>query len=238
MLKKFLLFLILFNIYTHSIVASMTDTPVAPIEDSYEDPTNVDENYIKNLYEELNLGTKLDFSIFKRGFEGYLATPDRKKGNFIIIDYTKPSNEKRFFVVDLKTKTLKYETLVSHGKNSGLIVPVNFSNTRNSFQTSLGFYKTGETYSGSYGYSLKLVGLEEGFNSNALERKIVIHGSNEITQKYIDQTGFLGRSDGCPALPNSIAKEVIDFIKEGSVIYVIGNDSKYIQNSKYGINQY
>ena len=237
MLKKILLFLILLNIFTHNIVvASGTDTQTAVIEDSYEDPINVDENYIKNLYEELSLSTKLEFSIFKRGFEGYLATPDRKKGHFTIIDYTKPSNENRFFVVDLRTRTLKYESLVSHGKNSGLIVPVNFSNTRNSFQTSLGFYKTGETYSGSFGYSLKMFGLEEGFNSNALERKIVIHGSNEITQKYIDQNGFLGRSDGCPALPNSIAREVIDFIKDGSVIYVFGNDSKYLQNSSYGVN--
>lgn len=236
MLKKFLLFLILLNIFTYNVVASGTDTQTAVIEDSYEDPTNANEDYIKNLYDELSLGTKLEFSVFKRGFEGYLATPDRKKGHFIIIDYTKPSNENRFFVVDLRTKTLKYESLVSHGKNSGLIVPVNFSNTRNSFQTSLGFYKTGETYSGSFGYSLKMFGLEEGFNSNALERKIVIHGSNEITQKYIDQNGFLGRSDGCPALPNSIAREVIDFIKDGSVIYVFGNDSKYIQNSNYGVN--
>lgn len=261
MLKKFLLFLTLLNIFTFTSLATSETTQQQPAneavqeappvvtqeatektteetapevaDNSYQDPININDDYIQSLYNELGLTAKLEFSIFKRGYKGYLATPDRKKGHFTIIDYTKPSNEKRFFVIDLKNKKLKYESLVAHGKNSGLIVPVNFSNTRNSFQTSLGFYKTAESYSGSYGYSLKLVGLEEGFNSNAYERKIVIHGSREITPQFIQQTGFLGRSDGCPSLPPSIAKEVIDFIKDGSVIYVIGNDSKYMEDSTY-----
>ena len=247
MLKKFLLLFILLGFSTLKLSAATENLQYSSNyaaqgavadennveEDSYEDPINVTDSYIRSLYTQLGLSSKLEFSIFERGYRGYLATPDRKKGQFTIIDYTKASDENRFFVIDLKNMVLKFESLVAHGKNSGLTLPINFSNTRNSFQTSLGFYKTGESYDGSYGYSLRLVGLEEGFNSNAYERRIVIHGSNDVTTEFIQQTGFLGRSDGCPVLPPSIVRAVIDFIKDGSVIYVIGNDSRYLGDSTY-----
>jgi hypothetical protein len=199
----------------------------------YEEPAVLTEDYVTNLYKELSLSGKISYNIFKRAFYGYHKTAEKKLGVLAIIDYTKPSNVPRFFVLNFIEKKIQYETHVSHGKNSGLLIPVIFSNNRNSFQTSLGFYKTMDTYNGDFGYSLRLIGLENGFNSNVLERKIVIHGADYVDQSFIASHGFLGRTNGCPALPYSISTEIINYLKNGSVMYVIGNDNKYEQRSKY-----
>jgi hypothetical protein len=148
-----------------------------------------------------------------------------------IIDFSKPSTEKRLFVVDLKKQELIYNTYVAHGKNSGSNEAVQFSNKCGSLQTSLGIYTTAETYSGKHGYSLRLDGLETGFNDNARKRAIVIHGAEYVSTDFIADHGRLGRSFGCPALPQELSSDIIDLIKEGTCLYIYANNEIYLKNS-------
>lgn len=191
------------------------------------------EEDIKEIYKNLGMENKLEYSTFFKAIQGYNKIEDKKPGYITIIDFSKPSNEERFFVIDLENKKVDYATYVSHGKNTGLGTAVKFSNNINSYQSSLGFYVTKNTYEGSNGYSLRLLGLEPGINSNAMDRHIVVHGANYATKEFMDKYGFLGRSLGCPAIPEEISKEVIDYIKGGTVLYINGNDENYFANSKY-----
>ncbi|STO30903.1 Uncharacterised protein [Fusobacterium necrogenes] len=191
------------------------------------------EKSIKCIYKSLAIDEKLDYSTFLKAIQGYNKIKDKKPEYITIIDFSKPSSEERFFVIDLKNKKVDYSTYVSHGKNTGLDRAVKFSNNINSYQSSLGFYITKNTYDGSNGYSLRLVGLEPGINSNAMLRHIVIHGADYATKEFMEKYGFLGRSLGCPAIPENISKEIIDHIKGGTVLYINGNDEKYLVKSKY-----
>lgn len=174
---------------------------------------------VKHAYEKANLKGVIDFQVFKEGYNAYYKTKGRKKQILTIIDYSKPSTEKRFFVINLKTNQLVYRTYVSHGVNSGGRTASRFSNTVNSRQTSLGTFLTDTTYYGGNGYSLKLDGLTRGVNDNARRRYIVIHGADYATESFIKRHGYLGRSWGCPALPTGLSRQIIDTIKGGSVIY-------------------
>ena len=137
-----------------------------------------------------------------------------------IIDYTKPSYMERMFVVDLKEKRVK-KYLVAHGKCSGLIYAVDFSNEVDSLKSSRGFFLTGEKYEGKNGPSLRLTGLEPGINDNAMERGIVVHGADYVGYGSILRNGGrLGLSWGCPVLPKRVTEEVIDQIKDGSILYI------------------
>ncbi|MGL6067074.1 MAG: murein L,D-transpeptidase catalytic domain family protein, partial [Cetobacterium sp.] len=130
-----------------------------------------------SLYKKLDLKDKMNYSVFKNAIKGASKIKGKKLEFLTIIDFTKPSTERRFSVINLKKKELLYYTYVSHGKNSGKISATKFSNTPNSFQSSLGFFTTDtKPYVGNYGYSLRLNGLENRFNSNAYDRAIVIHG--------------------------------------------------------------
>jgi hypothetical protein len=153
-------------------------------------------------------------------------------GIISIIDFSLPSNNKRMFVLDLKNYKLLFSTYVAHGRNSGTAEALYFSNEANSFKSSVGFYVTGETYNGQHGYSLKLDGYEKGYNDKAEERAIVIHSADYVSDVLIKQQGFIGRSLGCPALSPAINKSVIRKIKNRTCLFVFGNDTKYIQNSK------
>lgn len=191
------------------------------------------EENIKTIYKDLGIENKLEYSTFLKAIQGYNRIEDKKAGYITIIDFSKPSNEERFFVIDLENKKVDFSTYVTHGKNSGLGTAVKFSNNPNSYQSSLGFYLTKNTYEGSNGYSLRLLGLEPGINSNAMDRNIVVHGADYATKEFMDKYGFLGRSLGCPAIPEEISKKVIDYIKGGTVLYINGNDETYYAKSKY-----
>ncbi len=128
------------------------------------------------------------------------------------------------FVIDLKKEKLLFNTLVAHGKNSGVQYAEVFSNKNRSLMSSPGFYSTAETYFGKHGYSLKLDGLEEGINDHARERLIVIHGADYVSDDFIKMYGRIGRSWGCPALPIKHTEEVINLIKEGSCLYIHADD--------------
>ena len=188
---------------------------------------------VKSVYDSLNIKNKIDYSIFQKAYLGYVQISHKDPGVLIIIDYTKPSNEERFYALDLNKKKLVYSTRVAHSKNSGLEIPLEFSDDPNSYQSSLGFFVTLGEYNGAYGYSLRLKGLEENINANAEDRAIVIHGGDIVEDEYIKKFGFAGRSLGCPVLPHSITREIIDFIKHGRVLFIYGNDEEYVDDSLY-----
>ncbi|MGF1723793.1 murein L,D-transpeptidase catalytic domain family protein [Photobacterium nomapromontoriensis] len=174
---------------------------------------------IKDIYNKAKLQGIVSYQVFKEGYKAYYNTKGRKKQLLTIIDYGKPSTEKRFYVIDLKNNKLMYNTYVSHGVNSGGKTATRFSNIVNSRKTSLGTFLTDTTYYGGNGYSLKLDGLTRGINDNARRRYIVIHGAKYATESFIRRNGYLGRSWGCPALPTNLSRKIIDDIKGGSVIY-------------------
>jgi hypothetical protein len=194
---------------------------------------------IKRLWLDCNLEGELSFGIFSKAMLGLHQLKEIKNKNLIsIIDYSKLSTEKRFFLIDLESKQLLYRCFVAHGKNTGENKAENFSNISGSLKSSLGFYVTAETYSGDNGYSLKLDGLERGINDNARTREIVIHGAAYVSQDFIDKYGRLGRSWGCPALPSELSKEIIDKISDGSCLFIYAGDSFYTENSTlYNLKQ-
>ncbi len=152
--------------------------------------------------------------------------------NFLtIIDYSKPSSRERLFVINLEEGSIIYKTLVAHGRNSGENYATRFSNSPRSHQSSLGFYITESTYVGRHGYSLRLNGIEGGFNDNARERAIVMHGADYVSKEFITSYGRLGRSFGCPALPPDLASRIIDTIKGKSLLFVYADDEFYYKNS-------
>jgi len=137
-----------------------------------------------------------------------------------VIDFSLPSTEKRLWCIDLGTGNLLYNTYVAHGKNSGCNFAQQFSNTLNSYQSSLGFYLTADIYFGKHGKSMRLHGLEKGINDKAQERAIVVHGADYVSESFINMQGRLGRSHGCPAIPLEITSEFIERTNNGSLFFI------------------
>ncbi len=150
-----------------------------------------------------------------------------------VIDYSKASTEKRLWVYDLSRRTLLYEEIVAHGQGSGANLATAFSNTPDSRQSSLGLFVTEGTYIGQNGYSLRLNGLDQGFNDLARERAIVMHGAPYVSAAFAAAQGRLGRSWGCPALREPIARELIDHVKGGSLLFAYYPDETWLGTSKY-----
>ena len=150
-----------------------------------------------------------------------------------VIDYSKPSTERRLWVFDLKAKELVYEELVAHGQGSGANMATKFSNLNESHQTSLGLFVTRDTYVGKNGYSLRLDGLDRGVNDRARERAIVMHGAPYVSDAFVKANGRLGRSWGCPAVSDAVAKKMIDFVKGGGLVFSYYPDAEWLKTSKY-----
>ena len=214
-MKKTLIFLSLLIISSLSFsegtnLESINQNTVITVEtDNKPQKVTLD---VKSVYDSLNIKGKIDYSIFQKAYLGYVQIPNKNPGVLVIIDYSKPSNEERFYVLDLNKKKLVYSTRVAHSKNSGLEIPLEFSDDPNSYQSSLGFFLTLGEYNGAYGYSLRLKGLEENINANAESRAIVIHGGDIVNDEYIKKYGFAGRSLGCPVLPAALTKEIVNYI--------------------------
>lgn len=149
-----------------------------------------------------------------------------------LIDFSLPSDQKRLWVLDLIQGKVLYHCLVSHGRNSGGLMAEEFSNTPGSNISSPGFYATAETYHGKHGLSLNLDGLEEGINDNARARRIVVHGADYVSDEYIRKYGRLGRSFGCPAIPEELSKEIIQTIQGGSCLFIYVPKASYTSNSQ------
>jgi hypothetical protein len=150
-----------------------------------------------------------------------------------VIDYSKPSVEPRLWVFDMTRRELLFNELVAHGRNTGENMSVHFSDTLNSRQSSIGLFVTDETYVGSNGYSLRLRGLEPGFNGRARERAIVMHGAPYVNEELAAVQGRIGRSWGCPALREAVARDVIDTIRGGGVIFSYYPDSNWLKSSRF-----
>lgn len=164
-----------------------------------------------------------EFETFSKAVEGFKILKEQgkiKKDLLTLIDFSKSSNTKRLWIIDMKNKTVLYNTLVAHGRNSGDEFATAFSNASSSNKSSLGFYATGEIYNGKHGASLRLDGLEQGINSNARSRAVVMHAADYVSEKFIKLHRRLGRSQGCPALPNELNKEIINLIQGKSCLYI------------------
>jgi len=166
---------------------------------------------------------------------GYLNLLEAGKinssSNLTICDFTLSSNVKRLWVIDIQSKKILFHSLVAHGMGTGEEFAVHFSNTQDSHQSSLGFYVTGETYTGNNGYSLNLHGLDGAFNNNAYDRAIVMHGADYVSENFAKANQRLGRSHGCPALPVELAPKVIDRIKDGHCLFIYHTKDNYLSQS-------
>ena len=150
-----------------------------------------------------------------------------------VIDYSRPSTQPRLWVLDLMREQVLFEELVAHGRGSGENFATRFSNADGSHQTSLGLFRTADTYVGSNGYSLRLDGLEPGVNDRARERAIVMHGAPYVSDAQLRMVGRLGRSHGCPALRPAIARTIIDTIKQGSLVFAYYPDQQWLRASRF-----
>jgi len=179
---------------------------------------------------------QLNQKVLKLALTAYKKASDNgavKKQVLTVIDYSLPSNKQRMWVFDVNKQQLLYNTYVAHGRNSGNDTPHHFSNKLSSKETSLGTYVTRDTYIGSKGYSLNLQGLERGFNDNAYNRRVVIHGAWYVEPDFIKKSGRAGRSWGCPSIAKTLAKPVINTLKGGSVVFAYYPDSYYLSHSGY-----
>lgn len=168
-----------------------------------------------------------------RAFETAWKNGETRKKIITVIDYSLPSSEKRLWVIDLDSNKLLFHEYVAHGSGSGGDSATRFSNRDGSHQSNVGLMKTAETYSGKHGYSLKLDGLEDGWNDNARDRSIVIHAADYVSEGFIRSHGRLGRSWGCPALRPEISRSVIDTIKGGSLVFGYYPDGEWLGGSSY-----
>jgi len=200
--------------------------------DNCNNSADVFEQNALDIYTKCNLEDKLDYRVLNRAMIGYNSFSLTNKKVITIIDFSKPSTEKRLFIIDIENRKLLFQTFVAHGKNSGLIKPTKFSNRIGSNQSSLGFYRTAGTYKGKHGYSLMLDGLEKGINDNARKRAIVIHGAKYVSEEFIEKNNRLGRSWGCPAVSDELSKEIIDLIKDGSCLYIYASNVDFTEHYK------
>ena len=196
------------------------------------------EDHISQLYEKIKLDSlQLDYKVFRLGMVGYYRLEKEgalnNTGLLTIIDFSRPSTEKRFYTIDVRTPEVKYHTYVAHGRNTGQNMATKFSNIPHSNQSSLGFFITGETYVGSKGYSLRLDGKEKSFNDQIRSRAVVMHAADYVTESWITRYGRLGRSQGCPALPPHLSREVINTIKNKTAIFTYYPDETYLKASRY-----
>ncbi|MBI5372155.1 MAG: murein L,D-transpeptidase catalytic domain family protein [Sphingobacteriales bacterium] len=189
---------------------------------------------LKSVYDSLHLnlrGLSQDaFEYAKKGFDKLVNEGKLLNDSVIsIIDFSRPSNQKRLFIIDLHQYKVLFNTLVAHGRNTGRELALSFSNDPSSYKSSPGFYITRETYEGHNGYSLKLDGLERGINDKAYQRGIVIHGAPYVNEGLASAQGYIGRSQGCPAVPLPLSRPIINSIKNGTCVFIY--HPAYVQQS-------
>lgn len=183
------------------------------------------------LYRSMQLEGAVNWKAFLQAVEGYYKIENRRRDVLTLIDFSRPSTAKRLFVFDMKQRKVLFSSVVSHGRNSGDTYATSFSNEYGSYKSSLGFYLTESTYQGKNGYSLILNGLERGINDRARERAIVMHGAAYADPSVLAGGGRLGRSLGCPAVPQKLSRPIIDAIKGGSVMYIYAETPDYLAHS-------
>ncbi|MBS1606944.1 MAG: murein L,D-transpeptidase catalytic domain family protein [Bacteroidetes bacterium] len=190
-----------------------------------------------SIYEEMDLGDSgLSRKAFESAWTGYYKL--RKKGllhrsNILsICDFSQSSSNQRLYVIDVRNRRLLYRTYVAHGINSGEEFANSFSNRMESCKSSLGFYITKRTYSGINGVSLRIEGVDKGFNDNAARRAIVIHGANYVSKRILNKYGVMGTTFGCPAIPSEMTSQIIPVVKNGSCFFIYYPSKKYLSQSR------
>ena len=232
-----LLALTVISVSFKSAVAYKTTVKADTLNIAKVTKVNRFETLVSNVYKSANLqGAGLDMGVFEKALTGFynlkLAHKLPLNSNILtVVDFNKPSREKRMWIVDLASQSLLLNTWVAHGQGSGDDLPDHFSNNEESHQSSLGFYVTDDTYIGKHGRSLRLNGMDEGFNNKARARDIVVHAADYVCQNTINQLGRLGRSFGCPAVSPAVVNQVIGTLRGKTVLFINGSDSNY--NSKY-----
>lgn len=162
-----------------------------------------------------------DHQILKEALR--LAAKHTPQATYIaFVDFSRPANEHRFFLINVDDRNIEYSWYTSHGKGSGeLDKAVKFSNVPESKCSSKGLMKTAETYhSSKFGYALRLNGLEKGVNDHVRQRAIVVHPSKYVSQSYMEDHEYPGRSWGCITLDPAYSVQIIDKIKGGSILYI------------------
>jgi hypothetical protein len=209
---------------------------------SAKDSSSTDSAMITNevsltdkVYSDLklqNLGiSKEAINYAVKGYQKLVDSGLVKNSQYLTIaDLSQSSRNKRFYILDMQNDKLVWNTYVAHGRNSGVDMAKSFSNDLNSNKSSLGFYVTESTYTGKHGLSLRINGLERGFNDNAEARGVVVHGAPYVNGGRV-KSDYMGRSQGCPALPENEYAQVINIIKDGSVLFVYSPEADYLQSS-------
>lgn len=178
------------------------------------------------------LAPTLKARVLQRALRAYRCAQKKgiaRRSLLAIVDYTLPSSQKRLWVFDMRRKKRLYHEWVAHGKGSGNLFARQFSNRPNSLQSSLGLYVTQELYHGKHGLSLRLRGLEKGFNDKARQRAIVMHGAWYVSRAFLKQHKRLGRSWGCPAVRKKITRPLLQKIQKGAVLYIYGPDPRWLR---------
>jgi L,D-transpeptidase catalytic domain len=212
-----------------------TTVPAVPAHNNYS-LTTTENTSVTVLYSTLDLESiGLSKQAFEYAYKGYQYLLDKKlvsNSYLTICDFSQSSKQKRLYVIDLTNNKVVMNTYVAHGRNSGLDYATKFSNKPESLQSSLGFYVTRQTYSGEHGLSLKIQGLEPGFNDKAYERAIVVHGADYIGAERLHSSPFMGRSYGCPAIPAKESATLINTIKNGTCLFIYHPAKNYLLGSK------
>ena len=238
-----IIFLLFISLFSLKGFASNDPEPITPsfselirVDSIYQKARMTFEEYAKDLYDDLEEPDLL-YEMFVQGLTGYhnmLKRGELERPDILtLIDFSRPSNEPRFYIIDLCQRKVLHTSIVAHGQKTGRLYAKHFSNEENSHQSSLGFYKTTTTYSGKYDLALRLQGMEYT-NSHASSRGVVMHAAKYATYEFLDKNGCtLGRSYGCPALPFDDFDQVVEWIKNGSCLYIYYPKRSYQRYSKY-----
>lgn len=220
------------------LLAVLVVTGFYPVSPENPAPTSVTSIEQKSAiyYSRLQLGSmglpQVAFNLAVNGWEKLKAKGLVNKDIIAICDFTQSSTQKRLYIIDMQQGKVLFNTLVAHGKNTGDEFARSFSNEPSSYKSSLGFYSTQQTYEGQHGLSLKLKGLEKGFNDKAEERAIVLHGAEYVSDNFACEQGRLGRSWGCPAVPYEEHEAIINTLKDGSCLFIYYPDKSYLSGSR------
>jgi hypothetical protein len=206
---------------------------ITSYSNAYKVPVNSIDEKAAQLSEKLNINSQA-LKLAIHGYEKLKSLGRISNLRFLTIaDFSKPSNEERLYVIDMVLEQIVIQTLVAHGKKSGTMFANVFSNKKSSNKSSLGFYVTGAIYNGKNGASLELNGMEKGINDHARNRSIVMHGADYVSTSFIKQQGYIGRSQGCPAVPNNQVMDIIESIQGASCMFVYAPNKAYLQKSSF-----
>lgn len=170
-------------------------------------------------------------------FDVAWAADEAERFTYAVTDFSLPSDERRGWIVNLATGALAHNLYVPHGEGSSdpsdSRWAIQFSNLSGSHQSSLGVMLGAETYTGTYGYSLRLDGLEPGYNDNVRSRAIVVHPWDGSTDSYVGTFGECAPTWGCPGLDPAVCAGVVDSLSNGGLLLFHYPDGDWSTSSAY-----